>query len=69
MNVFIKEKQLWGDTKGQEEFTMVADAKPDEFFMISADVSFKFERDRKTNLVTHIIIRQNRKEIKGRKWQ
>ena len=69
MNVFIKEKQLWGDTKGQEEFTMVADAKPDEFYMISADVSFKFERDRKTNLVTHIIIRQNRKEIKGRKWQ
>ena len=69
LNVYSRDKLLWGKISGGEEFTMLADVIPDEFFMSSADVSFRFIRDRKTNLVTHIIIRQNRKETTGKKWQ
>lgn len=69
MNVYSRDKLLWGKIAGGEEFTMLADVIPDEFFMSSTDVEFRFIRDKKTNLVTHIIIRQNRKELVGRKWQ
>lgn len=69
LNVFTKDKLLWGQARGQAEFTMLADKEPDEFFMSTVDAEFKFVRDPRTNLVTHIILRQNRKELKGRKWQ
>ncbi|HEY9176360.1 MAG TPA: serine hydrolase domain-containing protein [Flavipsychrobacter sp.] len=69
MNVYSRDKLLWGKISGGEEFTMLADVIPDEFFMSSTGVEFRFIRDKKTNLVTHIIIRQNRKELLGRKWQ
>ncbi|MBZ0100298.1 MAG: beta-lactamase family protein [Taibaiella sp.] len=69
LNVYARDKLLWGKMNGGQEFTMLADVIPEEFFMSSADVEFRFVRDRKTNLVTHIIIRQNRKEITGKKWQ
>lgn len=69
LNVYSHDKLLWGKIAGGEEFTMLADVKPDEFFMSSVDVEFRFIRDKKTNLVTHVIIRQNRKELLGKKWQ
>lgn len=69
LNVYAKDKLLWGKAGNQSEFTMLADLVPDEFFMSTADVEFRFIRDKKTNLVTHIVIRQNRKEQIGRKWQ
>ncbi|MCB9047544.1 MAG: beta-lactamase family protein [Chitinophagales bacterium] len=69
MNVYTRDKLLWGKMTNGEEFTMLADKKPDEFFMASVDIEFYFIRDRKTNLVTDVIVRQNRKELKGHKWQ
>lgn len=69
LNVYSRDKLLWGKMSGGEEFTMLADVIPDEFFLSSADVEFRFIRDKKTNLITGIIIRQNRKEITGKKWQ
>lgn len=69
LNVTFHDKMLWGQINGQQEFTMLADLERDVFFMSSADVEFYFIREKGTRLVTDIIIRQNRKEIKGHKWQ
>jgi CubicO group peptidase (beta-lactamase class C family) len=69
LNVYSRDRLLWGKISGGEEFTLLADVIPDEFFMNSVDVEFRFIRDRKTNLITGVIIRQNRKEITGKKWQ
>jgi len=69
LNVYSRDKLLWGKISGGEEFTMLADVVPDEFFMNSVDAEFYFIRDKKTNLITGVTIRQNRKEITGRKWQ
>lgn len=69
LNVYTRDKLLWGKMTNSEEFTMLADKIPDEFFMTSVDIEFRFIRDKKTNLVTDVIVRQNRKESKGHKWQ
>lgn len=69
LNVYSRDRLLWGKISGGEEFTLLADIIPDEFFMNSVDVEFYFIRDKKTNLVTGVTIRQNRKEITGKKWQ
>mgnify|MGYP000474390735 CR=1 FL=1 len=69
LNVYARDKLLWGKMTNGEEFTMLADKKMDEFFMSSVDVEFYFIREKGTNLVTDVIVRQNRKEIKGHKWQ
>lgn len=69
LNVYSRDRLLWGKISGGEEFTLLADVIPDEFFMNSVDVEFYFIRDKKTNLVTGVVIRQNRKELTGKKWQ
>lgn len=69
LNLYSHDKMLWGKIGGQSEFTLLADLEPDVFFMSSVDVEFYFIRDKKTNLVTDVIIRQNRKEQKAHKWQ
>lgn len=69
LNVYSRDKLLWGKMSNSEEFTMLADKIPDEFFMVSVDIEFRFIRDKKTNQVTDVIMRQNRKEMKGHKWQ
>lgn len=69
LNVLAHDKLLWGKISGSDEFTMQADKEPNVFFLTSADVEFYFIREKGTNLVTDVIIRQNRKEIKGHKWQ
>lgn len=69
MSIYIKEGQLWGKIAGQDEFTIVADAVFDEFFMNSVGTEFKFHRDKKTRLITHVVVRTNRKETIAQKWQ
>lgn len=69
LNVYYHDKLLWGKINGGEEFTMLADLERDVFFMSPVDVEFYFIREKGTRLVTDVIIRQNRKEIKGHKWQ
>lgn len=69
LHLYYKDKMLWGKTNGSSEFTLLADLEPDTFFMTSVDIEFYFIRDKKTNLVTDVIIRQNRKEQKLHKWQ
>lgn len=69
LNLYPHDKLLWGKIGGMDEFTLLADLEPDVFFMSSVDVEFYFIRDKKTNLVTDVIIRQNRKEQKAHKWQ
>lgn len=67
MTLYYKDKLLWGKIQGQKEFTLLADLEPDTFFMSSVDVEVYFKRQKKTNLVTEMIIRQNRKETVGHK--
>lgn len=69
LNIYIKEGQLWGKMPNMNEFTIVADIIPDEFFMNSVGTEYKFHRDKKTNLVTHVVVRTNRKESIAKKWQ
>ncbi len=69
LNIYIKEGQLWGKMANMDEFTIVADIIPDEFFMNSVGTEFKFHRDKKTNLVTHVVVRTSRKESIAKKWQ
>ncbi len=69
LNVYSRDKLLWGKMTNGEEFTMLADKQPDEFFMSSVDIEFYFVREKGTNLVTDVVVRQNRKETKGHKWQ
>ena len=56
-----------GKVKGQPEFTLLAETI-DKFYMSSVDVEFTFIREKGTNLVKEIVMRQNRREYRGRKW-
>lgn len=69
MRIFVKDKLLWGSVKGQPEFTLLAEERRDHFFMATIDVEFTFIREKGTNLIKGVIMRQNRREYKGRKWR
>ncbi len=69
LHFFVLYDVLYGEVKGQDEFTVYAEkGKRDHFFMTSANVQFRFTRD-KMNNVTGVVMRKNRKELKGEKWQ
>lgn len=68
IRIFVKDKLLWGEIQGQPEFTLLAETI-DKFYMSTVDVEFTFLREKGTNLVKEVIMRQNRREYKGHKWQ
>lgn len=69
IHFFVLYGVLYGEVKGQDEFTIYAEkGKRDHFFMTSANVQFWFIRDNMNN-VTGVVMRKNRREVKGRKWQ
>lgn len=68
MNIYIDQGQLWSKIDNQQEVTLVADAKPDEFFMNGKDMEFKFFRD-KNNQITHMVVRYNRREQTWKRTQ
>lgn len=69
LQVYIKDNLLWGKEIGGSEFTMLADIEQNVFFLASSNVEFYFIRDKKTNLVTDLVVRRNRKERVAHKWQ
>ncbi|MCB0698687.1 MAG: serine hydrolase [Chitinophagales bacterium] len=69
MNIYVENGVLNGKVTGQTPFTMYGEkGNWDHFFMLSADVTFHFTRDKRGN-VDGVIVRKNRQILTGKKWQ
>ena len=67
IHLFVRDNLLYGEVQGAAEFTLYPQAL-DKFFTSSVDMTYNFTRDA-AGKVTGVTVRQNRRDIKARKWQ
>lgn len=69
LHFYVLHDVLYGEVKGQDPFTIYpVKGKRDHFILTSADVHFRFLRDKKDK-VTGVVFRKNRRDYTGEKWQ